>query len=201
MITEESALFNQYTEWFQARNFVLGLWEGWTHAPNHPIQTNSGIHITNCSMDKRPLSMQVKLNLPTHETDHTSPCFIVTKMHVKFLPHVTHNFMAWCFRHRRYLLYISLWYVAETGVLVMLWATTSILTHYWTSNLPCLSHCCSGCHIIINLLLFDMCHGSTVLFSTSSRFTVALFWGKKATKMVRLLSTFHTNCFPQCPLH
>ena len=145
--------------------------------------------------------MQVKLNLPTHKTDHTSPCFIVTKMHVKFLPHVSHNFMAWCFRHRRYLPYISLWYVAETGVLVIFWATTSILTHYWTSNLPCLSHCCSGCHIIINLLLFDMCHGSTVLFSTSSRFTVALFWGKKATKMLRLVSTFHTSCFPQCPLH
>jgi hypothetical protein len=28
MITEESALFNQYTKWFQARRFVLGLWEG-----------------------------------------------------------------------------------------------------------------------------------------------------------------------------
>ena len=105
---------------------------------------------------KGPLSTQVKLNLPTHETAHTSPCCIVTKMHAKCLPHVTHTFMAWCFRHRSYLLYIFLWYVAETGVLVMLWATTFILTHYWTSNLPCLSHCCSRCHIIINLLLLDM---------------------------------------------
>jgi hypothetical protein len=113
----------------------------------------------------------------------------------------THTFMARCLRHRSYLLHISLWYVAETGVLVMLWATTFILTHYWTSNLPCLSHCCSGCHVIINLLLFDMCHGSTPLFSTSSCFTVALLWGKKATKMVRLLLTFHTKYFPQCPLY
>ena len=111
----------------------------------------------------------------------------------------THTFMAWCFRHRRYLLYISLRYVAETGVLVMLWATTSILTHYWTLNLPCLSHCCSGCHIIINLLLFDMYHGSTALFSTSSCFTVALQWGKKATKMVRLFMNFSYKLFSTVP--
>jgi hypothetical protein len=146
-------------------------------------------------------SMQVKLSLLMHTTDHTSPCFIATKMHVKYPPCVTHTFMAWYFRHRSYLLCISLWYVAETGVLVMLWATTSILTRYWTSNLPCSSHCCSGCHNVINLLLFDMCHGSTALFSTSLCFTVTLFCGKKATKMVRLLSTFHTKYFPQCPLH
>jgi hypothetical protein len=166
-----------------------------------PFRITLGSTQPSVQLIKGPLSTQVKLKLPTHETDHTSPCFIVTKMHVKFLPHITHTFTAWCFRHRSYLLYISLWYVAETGVLVMLWATTSIQTHYWTSNLPCLSHCCSGCHIIINLLLFDMCHGSTALFSTSSRFTVALLWGKKATRMVRLLSTSHTNCFPQRPLH
>jgi len=35
--------------------------------------------------------MQVKLNLPMHKTDHTSPCFIVTKMHVKYPHHVTHT--------------------------------------------------------------------------------------------------------------
>jgi hypothetical protein len=111
-----------------------------------------------------------------------------------------HTFMTWCFRDRSFLLYISLWYVAETGASVMLWATTSILIHYWTSNLPCLSRCCSGGHII-NLLLFVMCHGSTALFSTALCFTVALFWGKKATKMVRLLSTCHTNYFLHFPLH
>ena len=122
-------------------------------------------------------------------------------MHVKFPPHVTHTFTAWCFRHRSYLLYISLWYVADNGVLVMLWATTYILTHYWTLNSPSLSHCCSGCHNVINLLLFVMCHGSTASFSTSSCFTVTLFWGKKATKIIRLLSTFHTNYFAQCLLH
>ena len=122
-------------------------------------------------------------------------------MHVKCPPHVTQTFTAWCFRHRSYLLYISLCYVAETGVLVMPWATTSILTHYSTLNLSYLSHCCSGCHIIKNLLLFDMCHGSTALFSTSPRFTVTVLWGKKPTKIVRILSPFHTKYFPQCPLH
>jgi len=52
-VTEKSALFSQYTEWFQARRFVLGLWEGWTHAPDHPVQTNSRIHPTTCPKDKR----------------------------------------------------------------------------------------------------------------------------------------------------
>ena len=143
------------------------------------------------------LSMRMKLNLPTHETDHTSPCSIVNKMYVKYHPHVTHTFTAWCFRHRSYSLYISLCYVAETGVLVILSAINSLLDLEHAIFEPLLQ----WCHIIKNLLLFDMCHGSTALFSTSPRFTVTVLWGKKPTKIVRILSPFHTKYFPQCPLH